>query len=122
MNSTMEEILDYNTPSDTYAYKFKTRTVLIWAAIFLIAILFEARSWVGKSALWMLTTGGITAYAISGMITLKGKHLLNSILFSGGVIWTIYICWGMLFNGGYPYNSTGVTFYFIILAVFFPIV
>lgn len=107
----MEEVIDQFNSDNKYQYKFKTRVVIIWTIVLLLAILFEVRSWGGRSILWLLSTGGFMAYSISGMITLKGKNILNTVLFTVGIIWTLYLFWGMLFNGGYPYNAKGVIVY-----------
>lgn len=114
----MEEIIDNEIDNRQYEYTFKTRVVLIWAGVFLLSILFEVLSWGGRSVMWLLSTGGLTAYAISGMIVLKGKNTLNTILFIGGIIWTIFLFWGMFFNDGYPYNNKGLNVYLSILGFF----
>lgn len=114
----MEEVIDQFNSDNKYQYKFKTRVVIIWTIVLLLAILFEVRSWGGRTLMWLLSTGGFMAYAISGMITLRGKNILNTVLFIAGIIWTLYLLWGMLFNEGYPYNSKGVIVYLCIVAVY----
>ena len=43
----MEEVIDQFNSENKYQYKFKTRVVIIWTIVLLLAILFEVRSWGG---------------------------------------------------------------------------
>ncbi len=114
----MEDIIDNPAEDQKSNYNFKPGTVLVWVGIIVFAGVFFFFNWPGQSIILLIGTGGLMAYSVSGMIALKGTVLLNTILFVAGLLFTLYLTWGALFNGGYPYNLIGLIVYFIIVALF----
>lgn len=113
----MNEILDEITPSQPNYNSFKSRVVFIWAGVLFFGLIFKLMHWPGSGVLILLSTGGLTAYAISGMISHKGKDQLNSVIFILACIWILILLWGAVFNGGYPYNFFGLMLFLSVTAV-----
>lgn len=115
----MEEILDDVSQLQQPTYNsFKSRVLFIWGGVLFIAFLFKVMHWPGQAVLMLLATGGLSAYAISGMLSHKGKDSLNLGIFVAAMLWTLFIFWGVFFNGGYPYNFRGLNLYIIIIAIY----
>jgi len=66
----------------------------------------------------ILSTAGLSAYSISGMIALRGANTLNTLLTVGAVMWISVLLYGVSFNEGYPYNLFGFFLFASIFALF----
>lgn len=78
---------------------FDTKPVKVWGLVLLVSIIFKIVSWPGANILILISAAGLTAYAISGSIWLKGKHFFNNLLSVGGVIWLCVLFYGAYCEG-----------------------
>ncbi len=109
----MSDVLDdglFEEKESGYEYKFKLRPILIWSGFILLGFMFKLLHWPGLILL-VVSPAGLSAYAFSGLISLKGKSTINNILSGMGIIWLLVLVWGLIFNDGYPLNIFGVGVY-----------
>lgn len=113
----MEDILDDLGKQKKQVVNFRFSTIIYWAIPLAIGLLFKLLHWPFSSLLILLGSAAITAYAWVAFIFLRGKDSLNNAFAILGIIWLGILFWGISYNGGYPYNSKGLTFYFIAILV-----
>jgi|GEM_PF-1441735 len=117
----MENILDDDQVAQLgkHRYTFRTWPVLVWGGLLFLGLIFRFMHYPFSSQLIVLPSAGLTAYSISGLLTLKGKDVLNLVLSILGIAWFIIIILGILYNEGHPYNRRGLTAYSIAFLVVF---
>lgn len=116
----MDDILDDNLVfTKGYTYRFKLWPVLVYGGMVAIGILFRLMHWPFASILIVTCSAALTAYAINGLTTLKGKDTFNLVMSILGILWFVIMIMGMLLNDGHPYNEKGVFIYLISFLVVF---
>jgi uncharacterized membrane protein YeiH len=113
----MNNILDEKIDLEKEAWSFKKRPAIIWFSLFLIGILFKIQHWPWASLLILIDSAGLTAYSISGMITLKGRHSLNNILCIATIFWMIYLVRGLFYNQAIQFNALGLAVYAAVFVI-----
>jgi hypothetical protein len=114
----MSKSLDDHLLQNKEEYVFKIRPVILWGGFLLFGIFCKLMHW-PSSMFIILSSAGLTAYSISGLLTLKGRNLLNLTLSIAGIIWTILLAAAAFFNSTRLYNTNGFLLYVGLFCVFF---
>jgi len=93
---------------------FKARPAIIWGIILAIGIFSRLMHWPSATII-LFSSAGLTAYAISGLITFKGRNRPNLILSIAGMAWTLVLVGTVLFHSVLLFNVKGL---YIFLGVF----
>jgi hypothetical protein len=98
--------------SSSKPYPFQLKSLLIWTAVLVLGFIFRGLEWAYDDILIVLATAGISAYTFHHFIRSKDKDVIKIAVLSLAAIWLIVFIWGAFFNNGYPFNKTGLKFYF----------
>lgn len=112
-----EDILDQNPDIVESKVLFKTKVVIIWGIILAIGILFKSMHWVGGSILLVLSSAGLHAYSINGVM--QERNNLNMILSILGVIWIFTMVQDLFTDNLNLFSKFGIGSYCVILVVYF---
>jgi hypothetical protein len=114
----MEELID-NSPELDSSRRFKEYPLWIWFGFFLIGVLFKIQHWPFANLLMIASFAGISGYLLANIFSKRRKNIMIYVfsILSGG--WFMFILYGALFRGGYPYNFSGVRVLIFLIVVFF---
>lgn len=86
----------------------KSRVYFIWVATIAIGLLCRLMHWPFGALFTLVSSGGITAYAAAGRLSVRHRSPLNAVVLLLGGMWFVLLVWGAFFNGGYPHNFVGL--------------
>ena len=115
----MEVLDNQNTQKKSEIYKVWFN--YIWFPILVFAIICEAMNWPGQAAIFMLASSTITGYNLAGLRSRYTRNNLNKTLSILGLLYFLYLLWGMVFNYGFPLNYKGVILQLVIIGIAFGI-
>jgi hypothetical protein len=107
----MSTILDEDLIPKEEQRTFRPLIVIIWGMFLALGAFLRLMHWPGSSILILASSAGLTAYAFSGFLTLKGKDIINLIYCILGAAWMIILVLCLFLNDGHPYNANGVALY-----------
>jgi hypothetical protein len=114
-----KELLDDSLYKQEFIQSVKYRVFIIWSFFLIVGVIFRFLHFPGSAVLIVTSTAGITSYAINGIILSKGKDKLSILFTILGVSWIFFLIIGIIFLGGHPYNSQGLTIHLTLFFVYF---
>lgn len=116
----MHDILD--APEEKKQIKPNYRPLFIWAFLIFTGIIFKIQHWPGNGLLILISTSGITAYALSKVLFIyKTENILFLVTTLLSLVWIGILFYGLFFKDGTPYNYRGITLYFSIFFLLFAV-
>ena len=112
------ETLDSPSRFSVVNYRFRVAPLIIWCSFIFVGIVFKVMHWPGSAILILFTTAGLTAWTVSDAYFLQGKNWTVNSMVIGGVLWVLFMLWGIFFNDGYPYNFDGLLMYFVVFSIY----
>ena len=116
-----EDILDDHFNKGKDKSPLTNRPIIIWVIVLGIGLLFRFMRWPGSAVLIILSTAGLQAFSLNGLIKPDKRNSINTVFSILGFMWLITLIGGILFNNGHPYNIAGLEMYFIVFIPYFVI-
>lgn len=104
----MNDLLDEQPIVVKDTIHFRWWVILIWIAVFATGYLFRMMHWPLSGVIRIIGSGGFMAYSFSFLILVKPRNASIIVCSCVGFLWLLILAWGVLFNGGYPFNIQGV--------------
>lgn len=94
-------------PQPEKQFSYSPVQVSIWAALIMFGLFLKLMYWPGSALLILVCSGGLLGYNLVALLLFRGKHTINNIVTAMCGLWLLILVWGILWNGGYPYNEMG---------------
>jgi hypothetical protein len=116
----MKDILDDELLPEKEIKFFKLSVLLYWTLFLIVGLIFRVLHWPGASPIILITTGGITGYSLSGLLSKGSKNIINIIVCVISMLWFLFILGTLIIDKGL-YSETGVAVYGIAALLSFAI-